>query len=86
MLEWSGLNSWKAVMLFKKYRQYVTVEWQDVTCPEPSKEQWDAYNVDTVTNAGKRKLKKEKRGKWNWNWKGKPIWGQKIKKMIQKYV
>ncbi len=46
--------------LFKKFRQHVAVEWQDIICPEPSMEQWDACYTDTVRNAGKRKLKNEK--------------------------
>ncbi len=63
VLESPGLNSWKAVMLFKNYRQHVAVEWQEVTCPEPSKEQLDSYNVDTVRNVEKRKQKKEQKRK-----------------------
>ncbi len=37
-----GLNSWKVVMRHKNYRKHVDVRWQDVTCPEPTVEQWRA--------------------------------------------
>ncbi len=63
VLESSGLNCWKAVMLFKNYKQHVAVELQNITCPEPSEEQWDSYNADTVRNAGKVKMKKQQKRK-----------------------
>ncbi len=69
-------------MLFKNYRQHVVVEWQDVTCPEPSKEQWDAYMVDT----GKRKLKKVHKRKVKLELDKKAYLGSKNLKMIEKYV
>ncbi len=59
VLDSTGLNLWKAVMLYKNYRQHVDIRWQDITCPEPSKEQWDAFKADTVRNIEKQKLKLE---------------------------
>ena len=46
-------------MLYKNYRQHVDIKWQDITCLEPSNEQWDAYKADTARNIEKRKLKLE---------------------------
>ncbi len=36
-------------------------KWQDVTCPEPTEEQWKAYQSDTVANTEKRKRKREQK-------------------------
>ncbi len=50
-------------MLYKNYRPHVAVQWQDITCPVPSKEQWDVDNADTVKNVENRKQKKEQKRK-----------------------
>ncbi len=47
VLESSRFNSQEAVMLFENYRHHNDKKWQDITCPKPSQEQWDAYNTDT---------------------------------------
>ncbi len=82
VLESFGLNSWKAVMLFKNYRQHVAIEWQHTNCPEPSKEKWDSYNANTVSNAGKRKLEKDQKRKVKLELDMKAKLGSKILKMI----
>ncbi len=56
-----GLNPYKVVSLYKNYRHHVNPKWQDITCPEPNPEQWNAYNSDTKANAEKRKKKKEQK-------------------------
>ncbi len=55
----TGPNQFKAVTLYKNYRQHVNPKWQDVTLPEPSAAQWKAYLTDTAANHEKRKRKKE---------------------------
>ncbi len=61
VLESPGLNSWKAVMLYENYRLHIAKQWQYITCPLPSKEQWDDYNADTAKNVDNRKQKKKKK-------------------------
>ncbi len=56
-----GLNPYKVISLYKNYRQHVNPKWQDVTCPEPTAEQWKAYQSDTVANTEKRKRKREQK-------------------------
>ncbi len=48
-------------MMYKNCRQHVDIKWQDITCPEPSKEQWDAFNADTARNIEKQTLKLEQK-------------------------
>ncbi len=57
----TGLNPFKAVTLYKNYRQHVNPKWQDVTCPKPSAAQWKAYQSDTAANTEKRKRKMEQK-------------------------
>ncbi len=57
----NGLNPFKAVTLYKNYRQHVNPKWQDVTCPELIAEQWKAYYSDTAANTEKRKRKMEQK-------------------------
>ncbi len=83
VLESSVLNCWTAVMLFKKYKQHVAVEWHDTTCPELSEEECDSYNANTVRNAGKKKLKKEQQRKVKLELDKEVKLGSKFKKMIK---
>ncbi len=57
----TGLNPFKAVTLYKNYRQHVNPKWQDVTCPEPTVEQLKACYSDTTANTEKRKRKMEQK-------------------------
>ncbi len=57
----TGLNPFKAVTLYKNYRQHVSPKWQDITCQEPTAEQWKAYYSDTAANTEKRKRRMEQK-------------------------
>ncbi len=56
LLNSTGLKSWKAVMLYKNYRQHAYIKCQDFTHPEQSKEQWDTFDADTAKNIEKQTL------------------------------
>ncbi len=56
-----GLNPFKTVPLYKNYRQHINPKWQDITCPETTAEQWEAYYSDTAANTEKRKRRLEQK-------------------------
>lgn len=53
------LNLCKVVRLYKTYRHHVHPKWQDVTCQDPTPEQWEDYNSNTKAKAEIRIKKKE---------------------------
>ncbi len=56
-----SLNPYKAVSLYNNYK-HVNPKWEDVTCPEPTENQWKVFQYDKVANIKKRKRKRE--NKW----------------------
>ncbi len=57
----TGLNPFKAVALYKSYRQHVHPKWYDITCPEPTARQWKAYHTATAATTEKRKRKMQQK-------------------------
>ena len=58
VLEAPGINPYKQVELFRKYRCLIDEKVQDITCPEPSKEVFELVEKEVDYNKKKKAQKK----------------------------
>ena len=58
MIEAPGINPYKQVELFRKYRCLIDEKYQDITCPKPTKEVFKMVEKEVDYNKKKKAQKK----------------------------